>query len=266
MPTGAQAWQLAARPASVTIALLPRAPSPIDVSPTACELPWSDIDTVLLDLDGTLLDLHYDNYFFGDYLPTHLATLRGVPVDQVRAEFAARCRAVEGTLAWYCLDHWERELGIELAPLKRAVADRVNWRRHAPAFLDDLAAAGKRRVLATNAHPGSLAIKAERIAFGDHLEASHSAHELGAPKEHGRFWSNLQRREDFDPTRTLFVDDNPRVLAAARDWGIRHVLGITRPDSRRPPNRLVGFRAVEDFDQLRRPRGAAAAEPRADES
>ena len=23
-------------------------------------LPWRDIDTVLLDMDGTLLDLHYD--------------------------------------------------------------------------------------------------------------------------------------------------------------------------------------------------------------
>lgn len=235
---------------------LPCAPSLTAVPAASRKLPWSDIDTVLLDLDGTLLDLHYDNYFFGDYLPTHLATLRGVPVAQVRAEFAARCRAVEGTLAWYCLDYWEHELDIELAPLKRAIADRVNWRRHAPAFLADLAAAGKRRVLATNAHPGSLAIKAERVAFTEHLEASHSAHELGAPKEDARFWSNLQRREDFDPARTLFVDDNPRVLAAARDWGIRHVLGVTRPDSTRPANRLTGFHAVEDFDQLIGPGGA----------
>ena len=242
---------------------LPRAPPLTAVPPTTCEVPWSDIDTVLLDLDGTLLDLHYDNYFFGHYLPTHLATVRGVPVEQVRDEFTARCRAVEGTLAWYCLDYWEHELDIELAPLKRAVADRVNWRPHAPAFLADLAAAGKRRVLATNAHPGSLAIKAERIAFGDHLEASHSAHELGAPKEHSRFWSDLQRREDFDPARTLFVDDNPRVLAAARDWGVRHVLGVSRPDSQRPANALTGFRAVADFDQLLRPRGAPATGDRA---
>ena len=27
-------------------------------------LAWRDIDTVLLDMDGTLLDLHYDNHFW----------------------------------------------------------------------------------------------------------------------------------------------------------------------------------------------------------
>ena len=27
-------------------------------------VPWDTIDTVLLDMDGTLLDLNYDNQFF----------------------------------------------------------------------------------------------------------------------------------------------------------------------------------------------------------
>lgn len=216
-------------------------------------LPWDAIDTVLLDLDGTLLDLHYDNYFFGEYLPAHLARLRSSTIDEMRDELTRRCRRVEGTLAWYCLDHWQRELGLDLMPLKRCVADRVRWRPHAPAFLAGLAAAGKRRVLATNAHPGSIEVKAERVPFDDHLETAYSAHQIGAPKEDPAFWSRLRRQEGFDPARTLFVDDNPRVLAAARDWGIGHVLGVTHPDSRRPGNRLPGFAAVADFDEVARP-------------
>ncbi len=214
---------------------------------------WEQIDTVLLDLDGTLLDLHYDNYFFGEYLPAHLAQRDGRPVAAVRADFAERCRCVEGTLAWYCLDYWQRELDLDLLPLKRAVAQRVQWRAHAPAFLGALAAAGKRRVLATNAHPLSLRVKAERVSYGRELEARYSAHELGAPKEDPLFWSRLQRREGFDPARTLFVDDNPRVLATARDWGIAQVIGVTRPDSRRPANELTGFTAIADFDELPAP-------------
>ena len=217
------------------------------------QLPWERIDSVLLDLDGTLLDLHYDNYFFGEYLPRHLAQARGAPVERIRAEFAERCRCVEGTLAWYCLDYWQSELGFDLLPLKRRVADRVRWRPHAPTLLERLAAAGKRRILATNAHPRSLLVKAERVDFAAHLDASHSAHALGAPKEDAAFWHALQQREGFDPARTLFIDDNPRVLARARDWGIAHVLGVSRPDSRRPVNRLEGFAAVEDFDQLALP-------------
>ena len=30
---------------------------------------WEHIDTVLLDMDGTLLDLHFDNYFWTQHLP-----------------------------------------------------------------------------------------------------------------------------------------------------------------------------------------------------
>ena len=30
---------------------------------------WSCIDTVLLDMDGTLLDLHFDNFFWSEHLP-----------------------------------------------------------------------------------------------------------------------------------------------------------------------------------------------------
>ena len=32
-------------------------------------LNWSKIDTVLLDMDGTLLDLHYDSHFWLNVIP-----------------------------------------------------------------------------------------------------------------------------------------------------------------------------------------------------
>lgn len=220
-------------------------------------LPWDEIDAVLLDLDGTLLDLHFDNHFFLEHLPRRMAEQRGITSDAARAELVTRYRAVEGRLEWYCLDYWQRELALDLVALKQEIADRVRWRRHAPGFLSALHAAGYRRVLATNAHPDTLAFKRQRVPFPHHLDAGYSAHELGAPKEQPEFWDRLVARERFDPARTLFIDDNARVLAAARDWGIGHVLGISRPDSSRPPNELQGFVAVEDFDRVNRPGGRA---------
>ncbi len=212
--------------------------------------PWERIDTVLLDLDGTLLDLHFDNHFFLEHLPRRLAELRDQSPGEARAELQRCYHEVDGTLDWYCLDYWQRTLALDLVALKHEVGHLVQWRPHAPAFLDALAAGGKRRVLATNAHPGSIAFKFERIALRDSLDALYSAHELGAPKEDPRFWDALLAQEGFDPERTLFFDDNPRVLAAARDWGLPHVVGIVEPDSRRPPNTLEEFTAVADFDRV----------------
>lgn len=223
---------------------------------TACErlhLPWQDIDTVLLDLDGTLLDLYFDNHFFLQHLPRRLAEMRGVSAEHAQAELDRGYRSVEGTLDWYCLDYWQRRLELDIVALKEEIGHLVCWRPHAVSFLDTLIAAGKRRVLATNAHPASIAFKFERLAVGERLDALYSAHELGAPKEDPDYWNALHERERFNPARTVFFDDNPQVLAAARDWGLSHVIGIRHPDSRRPLNPLEGFAAVDDFHHLELP-------------
>lgn len=213
-------------------------------------LPWDAIDTVLLDLDGTLLDLRFDNHFFLEHLPRRLARHWDLPDDEARAELRRRYQRVAGTLDWYCLDYWQRELELDLVALKHEIGHLVKWRPHAPAFLDALGTAGKRRVLATNAHPGSMGFKFDRLPLGPRFEARYTSHDFGAPKEDAAFWDRLHEREGFRPERTLFVDDNPNVLAAARDWGIAHLMGIRRPDSTAPPNALEGFPAVDHLDAL----------------
>ncbi len=229
------------------------------VTESPIALPWERIDTVLLDMDGTLIDLYFDNHFFMEHLPRRWGEARGIPYADAQAELRRRGEAVLGTLDWYCLDFWQRELDVDIIALKTEIGHLVNWRPHAPAFLEALRAGAKRRVLATNAHPGSIGFKFERVALGDRFEAQYSAHELGAPKEHAAFWDRLQKQEGFDPARTLLVDDNAEVLAAARDWGIGELLGIQSPDSRRPANELSGFRAVTDFDLVAPPPGVHAA-------
>src|SRR5665213_3638303 len=62
---------------------------------------WRQIDTVLLDLDGTVLDLAFDNHFWRQRVPEAFAQRRAITLAQARAELRPRFAAREGTLDWY---------------------------------------------------------------------------------------------------------------------------------------------------------------------
>ncbi len=126
------------------------------------EVPWSRIDTVLLDMDGTLLDLHFDNHFWLEYVPQRYAVARGISEAAARKELMARYQDIQGTLDWYCVDHWTRQLGLDIALLKEEVDHLISVHPHVTDFLDLLQRAGKSRVLVTNAHQKSLDLKMRR--------------------------------------------------------------------------------------------------------
>ena len=116
-------------------------------------------------------------------------------------------------------------------PYRWVELDIMTGATRVPEFLATLRRNGKRLVLFTNAHPETLAIKDERTGVSGYLDAMFSAHTFSWPKEDARFWASIRRTEPFDPGRTLFVDDSPPVLAAARAAGIRWVFGVRHPDS-----------------------------------
>src|ERR1700676_3736381 len=192
---------------------------------------WEQIQTVLLDLDGTLLDLAFDNYFWRTRVPEAWARSRSMSSEQARAELQPRFRAREGTLEWYCLDYWSRELELDIAALKHVDAHQIRWLPGAREFLCRVRALGKRLVLVTNAHPTTLAIKDARTQVISHFDAGFSSHSFGAPKEQVQFWVELAKVEQFDPARSLFVDDSVPVLRAARAAGIGLIYAVLRPDS-----------------------------------
>jgi len=213
-------------------------------------LPWPLIQTVLLDMDGTLLDLRFDNQFWRELVPERYAVRHGLPLDQARAEVAARTRAVEGTLAWYCLDYWTRELGLDIVLLKHEIEHLIAVHPHVLDFLDALRTAGKRVVLVTNAHPQSLALKMEKTQLTGHFDAIVCAHELGVVKEQPEFWPRLRAVERFEPTATLLVDDHLPILRTAQAQGVAYLVSVLRPDSTHPPKPPGEFPAIHDFSEL----------------
>lgn len=211
---------------------------------------WQRIDSVLLDMDGTLLDLHFDNHFWLEHVPRCYARARGIAEAEARDQLHARYRDILGTLNWYCVDHWSRELGLDIALLKEEVEHLISVHPHVTEFLDLLERAGKRRVLVTNAHQKSLELKMRRTRLRDRLDHVVCAHDLGLPKEDAGFWPRLKDAEPFDPQRTLFVDDSLPVLRAARQFGVAHLLAIRLPDRRQPERRVDAFPAVRGFAEL----------------
>jgi HAD superfamily hydrolase (TIGR01509 family) len=220
------------------------------VRPTAEPLPWERIDTVLLDMDGTLLDLRFDNWFWQEHVPAVWGALRGLDEAAARRELEPRFAAARGRLEWYCIDHWSRELGLDVREIKRGVREQVAWIPGAEAFLARLKALGKRRVLVTNAHPETLAIKDSHADLVGHLDAVYSTHPFAAPKEDPAFWPRLRAASGFDPARTLFVDDSLPVLAAADGFGIGWLRAVRRPDSGQPARDTGPFAGVDSVADL----------------
>ncbi|CAM3475116.1 GMP/IMP nucleotidase [Parendozoicomonas haliclonae] len=213
-------------------------------------LPWSDIDTVIFDMDGTLLDLHFDSYFWKQLVPERYGAKVGISPEQAWEAFRPKLEKVAGTLEWYCFDYWAKELDLDIMAMKRDITHKIRFRPAAEELLKSLRASSKDVVLATNSNRDGLELKMEFIPFAQYFDALYSAHDFGLPKEEQAFWHKLASVHPFDPERTLFVDDNLDVLRSAQTYGIKHLLAIAQPDLSRPVIETGEFAAADDFNKL----------------
>lgn len=204
-------------------------PNPQDSS---VHVDWSRIDTVLFDMDGTLLDLHFDNRFWRELIPAEYIRCQPDDPECARRRLEDEMQRVRGKLEWYCVDHWTRFTGLDVLGLKRELAHHVALKPHAETLLDALHRSGRRRVLVTNAHPKVYHFKHQLTRIGDHLDTIVSAHDLECAKEDTDFWERLQRVAPYDPARTLLVDDNLLALASAARQGLTELRGMRYPDER----------------------------------
>lgn len=213
-------------------------------------LDWNRLDTVLLDMDGTILDLAFDNYFWRELIPRCLARSRSQDLESSRKELMALYASREGSLDWYCVDYWTEVLDLDLRALKAASSQRIRFLPGAPEFLASVSGSGRRVVLVTNAHGATLQIKRGVAGLDRFFETFVTSHELGHAKEHPEFWPALQSRLGFDPERTLFVDDSLPVLNAAAGFGLGDVIAVRRPDSRAAGRDTGEHRSVEGVAEL----------------
>ena len=210
---------------------------------------WTQIDTVMLDMDGCLLDLNYDNHLWNELVPSRYGQAQGISPDEARQRLYGHLLGKDRDLEFYCIDFWTRRTGLDIRALHHELAHLIDYRLGAAAFLDWLPGRA-RALLVTNAHRASLAVKDRYSGLSQRVDEALSSHDFGAPKESRAFWDRLAAAERFDPSRTLFIDDTETVLNAARGHGIGHLLTIRQPDSGRPPRDNLKYPAFNDFNEL----------------
>ncbi|ABK43905.1 HAD-superfamily hydrolase, subfamily IA, variant 3 [Magnetococcus marinus MC-1] len=211
---------------------------------------WPLVETVLLDMDGTLLDRHFDDHFFLESVPNHYAQQKNLPLDQARTEVLHAYQQVESTLLWYDLDYWSRTLHMDIPLLKREVAHLIAVHPHVCPFLERVRATGRPLYLVTNAHSASLSLKMQRTPIGRYFDRILSSHELGLPKEDPNFWPLLQQQLGFNKASTLLAEDSEPVLRSAAHYGIAFPLHIAAPSSVLAPQFSTQFSSFRDFSQL----------------
>jgi 5'-nucleotidase len=211
---------------------------------------FDSCDTLMLDMDGTLLDLAFDNYMWKELIPAEYARHHELPPQQAQEQLYAQYRRLLGKLDWYCLDHWSEALGIDVLDLHRRMHGRIGWLPGAREFLEAVSKLDLRLLLVSNSHPDTLAVKSDVTGIVDYFDDVYLSHNLGHAKEEQPFWTALQGRETFDPAKTCFVDDTETVLRSARRFGIQNVIAVTRPDTTGPLRNISEFASIEGVCNL----------------
>jgi putative hydrolase of the HAD superfamily len=211
---------------------------------------WKIIDTVLLDMDGTLLDLNFDNHFWKEFVPLNFAKKQGLSIEVAKQELQPRFKSMEGKLEWYCLDYWSEVLELDIVGLKAELSGLIAVLPHVTEFLEKLHQSSKKVYLVTNAHRDSLDLKMEKTCLQTFFDVIISSHDLGFPKENPDFWRLLQQQQKFEKQTTIMIDDSLAVLNAAKQFGIAYLISVSRPDSQLPKRDITKYPAIEDFREL----------------
>jgi len=228
--------------------------SPLPAEPQEAPIPpnftWQEVDTIFLDMDGTLLDKYYDDFFWEQYVPEVYAFRNSLLPDQAREQLLAVYRSVENTLQWTDLDYWSERLDLDITALKREVSHLVDVHPHVVDFFRHMQEKDKKLYLVTNAHPKTLQVKMEKVRIEHWFEQLICSQEVGAAKEQPEFWQRLQHLLPYDRTRTLFADDTEKVLHSAAAYGIKHLIHVAKPSSRLLPRHSFHFPSILNFREL----------------
>lgn len=211
---------------------------------------WHAIDTVLLDMDGTLLDRHFDDYFWEQYVPEHYSLLHDLSIEGARSHLLDQYRAREGTLAWTDLDFWSETLGLDIPSLKKQLDHLIAVHPHVVDFLTFCRGENKKLCLVTNAHSKTLDIKMRKTGLAGYFDQIVCSEQVGLAKEDPEFWQRLEAIAGYDKERTLLADDTEKVLLSAQSYGMGVLIHVARPSSRKPAAGSERFYSIEHFREL----------------
>lgn len=218
--------------------------------PTPHAIDWNEIDDVLLDMDGTLLDRHFDNFFFEEELPRRYARLHELPFEEARDRLMGMYRSVEGELAWTDLDYWTKRVGIDVVAMHKELDHMIGFLPGAQEFLQYLRQLGKRVTIVTNAHSTGVSVKVAKTGLDRYVDRIVNAFEVGYLKMRPEYWPTCQRLLGFEPGRSLFMDDDEGCLMAAKEFGVAYLIHSAKSSSQLPPTPRPQLLSITGFSPL----------------
>lgn len=213
-------------------------------------IPFDEIKTILLDMDGTILDKYYDDYFWEVYVPKKYAEKEGLSFEQAQQILFNMYKAEEGSLNWTDIDFWSKKTGLDIFELKKDVEHLIKPHPDSEEFLKFVSSNGKNVYLITNAHKKVMEIKLKKTGFDKYFHGFITSFDMGYPKEKLEFWHKLSKTISFEPEHTLFVDDTEEILHTSKHFGIKYPVLRAISSSRACPKNSETFLCIKNFKEL----------------
>lgn len=220
-------------------------------------MPYTDLQQqpkpiALFDMDGTLLDLAFDDFIWNQCLPERYAQVHQCSLEQSRQILFQFYKQHQHTLAGYSSVYCASKLSVDVVQLQYEFRDKISARLGCHALLKQLNEQGFRCWLLTNSDRAGLELKLEQVELSQYFELMISSEDLGHAKEDISFWQKLHQMHPFVPAQAVFVDDTVAVLKSAEEFGISQLFSILQPSSTHParvPTEIV-YPALDHLTEL----------------
>jgi len=208
---------------------------------------WNSIETFFLDLDGTLLDLAYDNYFWHEHIPNIYAKKNNIDFKQAKNEFEEMYKEKRNTLNWYSLNYWSEKIDIDLEFEVLNTRNRIKVFPGVTNFLTNLKINNIRAIMLTNCPRNMLNIKITQTKLWGYFDEIISSEDYGFSKESTKFWEYLDKELTYRKNKTVFIDDNQDVLKFSYNNNIKNIFCINFPDSNKDKQIINDFRSLDNI-------------------
>ncbi|MCH1416878.1 MAG: HAD-IA family hydrolase [Gammaproteobacteria bacterium] len=180
-----------------------------------------DIECMLVDMDGVILDNTYDNNFWQNQIPGVISKNKNISFEDAKRLAVQIFNYKKNTKDWYDVDYWSNMLNVDIEAEKRSSIsfDRIQLYEGVTKTLNKLKD-NFRLILITNAHRKTLNIKLEKYDLSPYFENMICAHELHYVKENIQLWYMLKSRFKLDYTKTLLIEDTINNIKVGLSAGI----------------------------------------------
>lgn len=208
---------------------------------------WDSIETFFLDMDGTLLDLAYDNYFWHQHIPSVYAKYNNITFKKAKLILEKEYKKKQGSIQWYCLEYWSKKTNINLSIELLKTKNKIKVFPGAIDFLQSLKKKNIKIILLTNCPREMLNVKITQCKLWGYFNKIISSEDYEFAKETDQFWKILEERIFFNKNKTVFIDDNQDVLRYSYRNGIKNLVSINFPDSNEEKKSISKFLSIDSI-------------------